>query len=393
MKANNRWLRLAMATFALLLAGIIYAWSFFKAPIAELYGWDGRASGLQLNYTLTLCFFCLGGLAASFIGKKVSIRGRMLIGAALLCAGFLIVSFLTGASPFLLYLSYGIMAGAGIGFVYNTVIGATTPWFPDKKGTASGIMMLGFGFSSLVLGNLAAKLFDVIGWQSVFRIYGLGIGAVLALVGCALRMPKDGEVPAAAAAAGGAGADYTTKQMLARPSFWMVFAVIMLINAVGSVAIGQSKDMIIGIDAAATALAGLAASLVSVMNGAGRFVWGALFDKIGIRRTQYVLCVVFIAAALCMWLGIVAGSTVLAFAGICLAGMTYSYAPTATTTFTMAFYGKKHFQLNFAVMMLTLIPGSFASTLVGGMSLSASFALLTVFAVAGAGINLLVKKA
>ena len=393
MKSNNRWLRLAMATFALLLAGIIYAWSFFKAPIAELYGWDGRSSSLQLNYTLTLCFFCLGGLGASFIAKKVSIRGRMLIGAGLLCAGFMIVSFLTGASPFLLYLSYGIMAGAGIGFIYNTVIGATTPWFPDKKGTASGIMMLGFGFSSLVLGNLAAKLFGVIGWQNVFRIYGIGIGAVLAVIGCVLRMPKEGEVPAAAAAAAGNGKDYSTKQMLLRPSFWMVFAVITLINAVCSVAIGQSKDMILGIDGNAAALAGMAASLVSVMNGAGRFVWGALFDKIGTRRTQFVLSAVFVEAALCMWLGIVAGSTVVVFIGICLAGMTYSFSPTATTAFTMGFYGKKHFQLNFAVMMLTLIPGSFASTLVGGMSLSASFALLTGFAVVGAVINLIVKKA
>ena len=393
MKANNRWLRLIMATFALLLAGIIYAWSFFKAPIAQLYGWDGRAPGLQLNYTLTLCFFCLGGLAASFIGKKASIRTRMFIGAGLLCAGFVIVSLLTGASPFLLYLSYGIMAGAGIGFVYNTIIGATTPWFPDKKGTASGIMMLGFGFSSLVLGNLAAKLFDVIGWENVFRLYGIGIGAVLAIIGCALRLPKDGEVPAAAAAAAGTGKDYSPKEMLLRPSFWMVFAVIMLINSVGSVAIGQSKDVIMGIDGSATALAGLAASLVSVMNGAGRFVWGALFDKIGMRRTQYVLCVVFVAAAASMWLGVVAGSTVLAFIGICLAGMTYSYSPTATTTFTMGFYGKKHFQLNFALMMLTLIPGSFASTIVGGMSLTGSFAFLTVLAVIGAGINLMVKKA
>jgi OFA family oxalate/formate antiporter-like MFS transporter len=210
-----------------------------------------------------------------------------------------------------------------------------------------------------------------------------------------MRMPKEGEVPAVAAAAAAASdsKDYTTLQMLKRPSFWMVFSVIMLINAVGSVAIGQSKDMILGIDANAAALAGLAASLVSVMNGVGRFIWGALFDKLGMRRTQYVLCVVFVSAALCMWLGIVAASTAVVFIGICLAGMTYSYAPTATTTFSMGFYGKKNFQLNFAVMMLTLIPGSFASTIVGGMSLSATFALMTAFAAVGSGINLMVKKA
>ena len=393
MNKNARWYRLFMATFALLLAGIIYAWPFFKDPIAELYGWDSRSSQLQLNYTLTLCLFCLGSLGASFIAKKVSVRGRMFIGAGLLCAGFVLVSFLTGSSPLMLYLSYGIMAGAGIGFVYNTVIGATTPWFPDKKGTASGIMMLGFGFSSLVLGNLAKKLFGVIDWQNVFRIYGVGIGALLAVIGCVLRMPKDGEVPAAVAAAGGSGAEFSTGQMIARPSFWMLFIVITCINAVCSVAIGQSKDMIVGIDVSATALATMAASLVSVMNGAGRFVWGALFDRLGMRRTQVVLCVVFIAAALCMWLGIVMGSTAVAFIGICLAGISYSYSPTATTAFTMAYYGKKHFQMNFAVMMLTLIPGSFASTIVGGMSLSGAFACLMGVAAVGSAINLIVRKA
>lgn len=393
MKNNARWYRLAMATFALLLAGIIYAWSFFKGPIAELYGWEGRSSQLQLNYTLTLCLFCLGGLGASFIAKKVSVKGRMFIGAALLCGGFVLVSFLTGNSPFMLYLSYGIMAGAGIGFIYNTVIGATTPWFPDRKGVASGIMMLGFGFSSLVLGNLATALFDRIGWQNVFRVYGVGIGAVLAVIGCVLRLPREGEVPAAAAAAGNSGEDFSTPRMLARPSFWMVFIVITTINAVCSVAIGQSKDMILGIDADAAALAGVAASLVSVMNGVGRFIWGALFDKLGMRRTQFALCTVFMAAALCMWLGILAGSTAVVFAGICLAGMTYSYSPTATTAFTMAFYGKKHFQMNFAVMMLTLIPGSFASTIVGGMSLAGAFGCLCAVAAVGCVTNIIVKKA
>ena len=74
MKSNERWLRLAMATFALLMAGIIYAWSFFKAPIAELYGWDGRASGLQLNYTLTLCFLLMKLAARPPRQKKHRVR-------------------------------------------------------------------------------------------------------------------------------------------------------------------------------------------------------------------------------------------------------------------------------------------------------------------------------
>jgi len=392
-KNSSRWIRLAISVFALLMAGIIYAWSFLKAPLGEIYGWDPKSAQLQLNYTLTLCFFCIGGLISGYASKKLSPKIRMIIGAICVAAGFGIVSTLDGSSAFMLYLGYGVMAGLGIGMVYNVIISVTNAWFPDKKGIASGSMMLGFGFSAMVLGNLATTLFSSIGWRGTFLAYGLGIGACLALIGFVVRPPKEGEVPAQALSAAGDSVDYDTKSMLKRPSFWLLFAFCTILGAVGSVAISQAKDFMIFIDKDAVAMITLGASMISVMNGAGRLIAGTMFDKIGMRKTQHFNSVILIAAPAVMLAALLTNSTVIGFIGLCLCGFAFSFSPTVTATFTLAYYGRKNFPMNFPVLTLTLIPASFAATIAGSLSFTTAYTALIAVAVVGAVVNFFIKKA
>ncbi|HML49129.1 MAG TPA: MFS transporter, partial [Clostridia bacterium] len=79
--------------------------------------------------------------------------------------------------------------------------------------------------------------------------------------------------------------------------------------------------------------------------------------------------------------------------GLCLCGFLYSFAPTVTATFTLAFFGRKHFPLNFPVLTLTLIPASFAPTIAGSLSYESTYLLLLGIAVIGAALNLSIKKA
>lgn len=396
MKGMSRWIRLGLAVVALLLAGIIYAWSFLKQPLADLYGWEAQGAQLQLNYTLTLCFFCLGGVLSGLLAKRVCPKVRMVVGAACVTAGFVIVSRLTaGSSPLLLYFGYGFLAGLGIGIVYNVVIAVTNAWFPDRKGVASGSMMLGFGFSAMVLGNLAVRLYAIpgFGWQGTFLWYGIGIGALLALIGLTIRLPQPGEVPAGAARAAADGADYSTGAMLGRRSFWLLFLLCTIIGMVGSTAIAQSRQFIMAMDASATALAALGASMISVMNGAGRLMVGAMLDKLGMRKTQYANSLMLVLAPLVMLASLWLKSPVVAFVGLCLCGFLYSFAPTVTATFSLAFYGRKHFPLNFPVLTMTLIPASFAPTIAGSLGYETAYVLLAGIAVLGAVLNLSIKKA
>ncbi|MGI6176647.1 MAG: hypothetical protein ACOYJC_10945 [Christensenellales bacterium] len=84
------------------------------------------------------------------------------------------------------------------------------------------------------------------------------------------------------------------------------------------------------------------------------------------------------------WIGVV---------GLGLSGFALSFAPIVTATFSLAFYGRKHFVLNFPVLTLTLIPASFAATLAGSLSFSSTYIVLTGIALLGALTNLFIKKA
>ena len=179
---NIRWLYLALGVASMLFAGIIYGWSILKAPFTSI--WD--PSQLALNFTITMTFFCLGGFVGAKLSKKFGILVSIIAAGVLSCAGFMLASTLDGSNIVMLYLSYGVLAGLGIGIAYNAVISTVNAWFPDKKGLCSGCLMMGFGASSLVIGNLASSIMDSLGWQTAYMLLGGALGLVRGLVICVL---------------------------------------------------------------------------------------------------------------------------------------------------------------------------------------------------------------
>ncbi len=180
---NIRWFYLAVGTFAMLFAGILYAWSILKAPFFRRIWLDVLGAGLQFH-GYHVVFFCMGGLLGAQISKRMGSRFAILVSGVLAAGGFILTSLLTGSSVFFLYLTYGVLAGLGIGISYNVVVATVSAWFPDQKGLCSGCLMMGFGASALVLGNWASAMFDgAIGWRKTYVILGLALGVVLILAG------------------------------------------------------------------------------------------------------------------------------------------------------------------------------------------------------------------
>ena len=394
---NNRWLRLALGAFALFFAGIIYAWSVIKAPFAA-FGWT--SSQLGLNYTITMSMFCLGGLFSGLLNKKLSSKIRMTASGIMVAGGFVLTSTLSADSPvFLLYLGYGILAGLGIGVVYNVVISLTSAWFPDKKGVCSGVLMMAFGFSSFVLGNVAAKLFSnaAFGWSKTYLVYGILIGAVLLVCGLFIRAPKPEELPAVTKKANAVQQDFTSVQMLKRPSFWQLFLFFILFSAVGSVTLAFGKDILLS-GGLAEGTAVTLASLLAIFNGFGRLASGAIFDALGIRKTQYITSAVAISASGIALLGIAVKVPAVVVVGVALCAFSYGFSPTVSAAFANAFYGPKNFSLNYALLNLILIPSAFYATIAGKIvdgtgSFIAVFALLLGCSLIGLVDNLTIKKA
>lgn len=103
-----RWGYLAIGVVAMLFAGVLYAWSILKAPLATEFGWS--ASSLALNFTLAMSFFCIGGLLGAQLSKRAGARIALIIAGILAAFGFILTGFLQGTSVVMLYISYGVIA-------------------------------------------------------------------------------------------------------------------------------------------------------------------------------------------------------------------------------------------------------------------------------------------
>lgn len=403
---KTRWFRLALGVVTLFFAGIIYAWSIINFPFTE-HNRLGEGvcdlcsaihftpSQLSLNFTITMCFFCISGFVSGILDKKISPRIRLIISAILLIAGFAITSSIQYDSDWslpLLYLGYGVMAGTGIGIVYNVIISKTNAWFPDKSGISSGALMMGFGFSALVLGNLMSKLFHVesIGWRKTYLGFGIIIGAVIIIASFFVKAPSaDLEFPKAKKSADSSLKNYTTSEMTKTFNFWKLFVFFILLAAVGNTAIAGAKGQFETLGLVSSAA--LWASLVTICNGVGRIASGAFFDAFGLRKTQYLTSAVVILATSLTCAGYAFESSIAGTIGLLLCGFSYGFCPTASSAFVGAIFGKKHFGLNFSTLNLILIPASFVPTLFSGLDSTIKFGALTAFSVLGLIINLSIK--
>ena len=399
-KSALRWAYLVMGVFAMLFAGVLYAWSILKAPLASEFRWG--ASGLALNFTLAMSFFCIGGLLGAQISKRKGHRMALILAGILSAAGFLLTAALGGNSVWMLYITYGILAGMGIGIAYNVVIATVSAWFPDKKGLCSGCLMMGFGASALVLGNLADALFkSSLGWRVTYVILGIAICVVLLLAAILLKKP-DSRMALPQPKAGKTAAedferqDYTSGQMLRRPSFWMAFVSISFLAAVGSSVISFAKDLALSVDAP-EALAVSLVGILSVCNGLGRILTGALFDAMGRRKTMLLANILTIGAATVTLVAVSVGSLPVCIAGLCLTGISYGACPTITSAFTSSFFGMKYFSTNMAFMTFTVMGGSLIATVsnkvlevTGGYT--ATFMMLLGLTFAALVLNIFIRK-
>ncbi len=405
MKNNltKRWFYLFTGVFTMLFSGVLYAWSILKIPFKEDFGFSD--STLAFNFTLTMCFFCLGAFFGSLICKKAGPKITLIISGLLVGAGFTTTGFLNEATPHaLLYITYAVLAGTGIGIAYNVVVSTVCSWFPDKKGLCSGALMMGFGVSTLLLGNVISVLFENenFGFSKAYITLGVVIGVVIIFAGLILKRPSgDVQFPTPkikkiASKENFETKDYTTKEMLKSFTFWRAFVCMAFITAVGNTVISFARDLMLSVDAVPT-LATTLVGVLSVFNGIGRIITGAFYDSLGRRITMISANVLTIVAAAVTLIGVIIHSLPLCIVGLCLTGISYGSCPTVTSAFSASFYGQKYFSTNYSITNFNLIVASFIATFSNSLLIStgsyvAPFILLLILAVSAMGLNLSIKR-
>jgi MFS family permease len=302
----NRWLIPPCALATHLCIGQAYAISVFNLPLTQQIGITQSAPEdwklTQLGWIFTIAIFFLGASAAVF-GKWVQAQGPRKSGfVAALCWG---IGFLIGAlgihlhQIWLVYLGYGVLGGCGLGIGYITPVSTLIAWFPDRRGMATGMAIMGFGGGALVASPLSVLLMKQFsspsstGVAETWVVLGLLYLVFMAFGAFGYRLPATGWKPAGwepSAAKSGAlitKSDVTPEQAVRTPQFWFLWVVLCFNVTAGIGVLGQASAMIQEVFKG-TINAGAAAGfvgLLSLFNMGGRFIWASLSDRIGRKAT------------------------------------------------------------------------------------------------------------
>ena len=398
---GKRWWILAAGIATMLFAGIIYAWSILKTPFSQELSYE--ASALALNFTLTMCFFCLGGFISSRLVKLIGRRFTIIIAGILAGLGFVLTSFISSGYAPLLYVTYAFLSGSGIGIAYIVIISTVNSWFPDRRGLSSGALMMGFGASTLILGNIADALFSsTVGWRNTYIIIGCAIAVIVVLSSFIIKAPDENTVLPEKKKSSKANKenfeirDYTPSEMVCRFTFWRAFLALVCLTAVGSSVISFARDLALSVGAQAS-LATTLVGVLAVCNGLGRIITGAVFDSLGRKFTMISAGVLTIFAAGVTLLAVSINSLPLCIIGLCLTGLSYGTSPTVSSAFTSAFYGQKHFATNLSISNFNLMFASFIATACSSLQTAsggytAPFILLLCLSGVALALNISIKK-
>lgn len=391
MKQLNRWVYAIVGVIVLLFAGLVYAWSVLSTPIAaEFTGWT--KAQLSLTFTLVMILFCIGSLLCGLLAGKLSAKNAVRVSAVLFLAGFFIAS--RCQSPITLYLGFGLLCGLASGLAYNGVMSTMVKWFPDKPGLISGVLLMGFGGGSFLIGKLyqAWTPAGIGGWRTSFVALGIICCVVLAV--CSFFFVAPGADFTVSAGKGGRAVaapreDIKPAVMLKRPAFWLYYVWAIAVSAAGLALISQASGVVWEASADQTAASvATIVGLISICNAVGRVLFGGMYDKFGRSLSMQLVNGLFILTSVVLLLAMSSRSVVVVIIGFVIGGLAYSGVTPTNSAFCRAYFGPTSYPVNFPLINSNLIFASFGSTISGALydasgSYSSTFFLIIGLAVAG----------
>lgn len=287
---------------AQLAIGALYAWSLFNKPISAAWGLlkdGGPAPEVVMTYAISLVCFSLASIASGRIQLHKGPRFTALIGATLYTSGILLSSKVT--TPQMLYLTYGVLGGAGVGFIYVCPLSTLVKWFPNHKGGITGLATGAFAGGAILFKEVISRLLHVNNYtpeviSETFLTLGIVYGIMTFIGASLLDTPDNWEHHSKVSSTG--AREYGTRQMLRSANYYKLLFSDLLALMPGLLIIGLAKDIgrdFIGLDFSKAA--GVV-SIIAIFNACGRLAAGRLADKLGalnIYRFMYLLTIIALA--------------------------------------------------------------------------------------------------
>ncbi len=295
-KLKNRWLIAASAVGIHISIGSVYAYSVMTNPVKDIFDVDG--SVIKWAFKIAILFL---GLSAAFLGRWVEKVGPKVSGTA---AGIFYGVGILGSglaiqleSLTLFYLCYGVIGGIGLGLGYITPVSTLVKWFPDRRGLATGMAIMGFGFAALIFGPVMQSLFDTVGVSNTFYI--LGVIYMILILSSARYMEKppegylpDGFKPGEGNKIRADIANIDANAALKTSRFYYIWIMMFINIACGIAIISAASPMMQEKLNYAPMEAATIVGLIGVFNGLGRIIWSTLSDYLG-RANTYIVFFAF----------------------------------------------------------------------------------------------------
>ena len=327
-----------------LFLGILYVWSVFVRPVSEIYDW--QIDSVKLTSSFMLCFFVVGILTGGKLVLKIGSEKVVLIGGLLLSIGMLATGFLPSNIAWLMYLTYGIVGGFGVGSAYNAIICAAQKWYPHKRGLATGIVVCAFGLSTVIFAPLIKTLIENYELRNTFLILSAAFFVATLALFRFIRLPDDSAPAAAPPAALLAKRQYVVTETIRTKEFY--FLALSLAVATAPFFILNPSFISYAAQRNAESFGLIIVMMTGVANACGRLVIPLLSDRIG--REKAALTVLVVTSLCAMVLSFAQSG--LFIASVLATAFCFGGLPGLYSVFASDYFGIKNAGANYGAIMM-----------------------------------------
>ena len=280
----------------MLCVGIVYMWNVFQQPVMDYYGWEKTA--VSFISAVNLFGFTAGIFLGGVIVDRKGPRIVNMISGVLFFVGLFLSSMLPKSTPWLIYITYGVLGGVGVGLAYAGATNCLQKWFPIRRGFASAIATCAFG-TSIVVCVPIAKAFLLQGVPFAFRMLGIILGAIVFICAFFIFTPPKGYMADKIPPRTEEKAPYSVGEALKDPRFWFMCTPLffmtvtyMVVNPIIQT-LGTERGL-------SPALLTTTAMLVGIASAVSRFIVPTISDKLGRAKSILVMTVLMLVCALLM---------------------------------------------------------------------------------------------
>lgn len=280
----------------MLCVGLVYMWSVFQQPVIDHYGWPVSAVTMVSSAMILMFAFgiFIGGLIVDRFGPKIVI----MTAGILFFTGLILTSLLTPKTPFLIYITYGVLAGTGVGFAYSGAINCVQKWLPHRRGFAAGICVCAFGLSIVIFSPITERLLEM-GVPFTFRMLAILLGPIVFAASFFVSTPKEGYAESLGVKKINESDVFSLGEAIRDPRFWFMVSALYFLPATYMIVLPIVKTLA-NLRGISSSQASITVQLIGVASALSRLVLPTLSDKLGRSRSIFAMTVLMAVSSLLM---------------------------------------------------------------------------------------------